>query len=322
MGSSVKVSVIVPCHEAGGTIGACLDALHGQRIDRQGFEVHLIDSGDDGAEAAVVERLESWEGRLHYHRAERRGPAAQRNQGVAAARGAYLAFTDADCVPEPGWLGAGLAELERGATLVQGPTLPPPGETSHPHAHSITVTGPSALYPSCNVMYEADALREAGGFPNDLYERHGEHFGEDCELAWRVLRRGGRAAFAPGAVVRHAVFEPDFRAHLRYQWKARLFPYLVREVPELRRDALALGLFLGPRSVESLAALAALALTRRRPLASLLAAPYLGSLLRRLPAEQGSAATLAAEAGKNVLADAVREAGLIWGSIRFRSPVL
>src|SRR5207245_7591311 len=41
-----------------------------------------------------------------------RGPAAARNAGWRAANGEVIAFTDDDCIPEPGWLLAGIAALQ------------------------------------------------------------------------------------------------------------------------------------------------------------------------------------------------------------------
>jgi glycosyltransferase involved in cell wall biosynthesis len=45
------------------------------------------------------------------------GPATARNAGAQASRGAYVVFTDDDCRPDPGWLGAidAMAVAIRGA---------------------------------------------------------------------------------------------------------------------------------------------------------------------------------------------------------------
>ena len=52
------------------------------------------------------------------------GPAGARNLGTAATDAEVLAFTDADCEPDPSWLSAALAEIAAGADLVTGPIEP------------------------------------------------------------------------------------------------------------------------------------------------------------------------------------------------------
>lgn len=321
MAAAPQIAVVVPSHRSEETIGSCLQGLARQTISQELFEVHVVDTGEDRTEEVVAEQAARWNGRLAYHRAGGRGPGRQRNQGAAATATPYVAFTDADCMPEPGWLEAGLERLRDGAAIVQGPTRTPDGAPPPPFAHAIATEGPTPLFESCNVMYDAEAFRGAGGFPVDLFESTGVHLGEDTELAWNVRRAGGRAEFEPRAVVRHAVFPADYRRHLRYQWQARFFPRLVRRVPELRRELLTAGVFLGPRSLRCTAALAGAALGGRRRWAYALALPYLldlGGVARRARSPRAAAVGVA----KHLVADGVREAALAYGSARHRSLVL
>ncbi len=309
----------MPAHHAENTIEACIGGLARQELEAERFEVHVVDTGEDGAGEIIGRLTADWDGRLHYHRAPMTGPGEKRNLGAARAGEAHLAFTDADCVPDPSWLRAGLIEIECGADLVQGPTLPPEGVRAGAFDHSLGITGPSPLFESCNVMYSNRAFRSAGGFPTEPFERIGAPFGEDTELAWRVLREGGSAAFAPEASVRHLVLPRGFGDHLRYEWQARHFPDLVQRVPELRREALTLRLFLGERSILFDAAVLGTLLARRSPLALLLAVPYLRWLLRHAG---GGPRRAIPRVGKHLLADCARAAGLAWGSLRSRRPVL
>jgi len=313
--------VIVPSHRSRERLAACLDGLAGQSLPPEAYEVHVVDTGEDGAGDLVESRARDWRPRLAYHRANGLGPGRQRNQGVESVATEYVAFVDSDCVPEPGWLEAGLARLREGATIVQGPTLTPDGVPPPPFAHAIFVESQSPMYESCNVMYRRQALRDAGGFSVDLFDRDGVHLGEDTELGWRVARRGGTTSFEPRAIVRHAVATVPFRDHLAYQWQARYFPRLVGRVPELRREALTAGLFLGPRSLRTLGLLAGLLLGRRHRLAYALAAPYLlriGSNAARATTPRSAGAG----AVKTIISDLVRQAALLWGSVRNRSTVL
>jgi glycosyltransferase involved in cell wall biosynthesis len=315
-----EIAVIVPSHRARETLDDCLRGLIAQTLPADRFEVHVVDTGEDGAGELVAERSREWDGRLVYHAAEQRGPGRQRNLGAERTEARFLAFTDADCVPEPQWLEAGLPHLRAGASIVQGPTLTPSGEPPPPFSHAIFRTGPSLLYESCNIMFDAEAVRQAGGFSVDLFEQAGSHMGEDTELGWAIRRARGEGVFEPRAVVRHAVLPRDFAGYLRYEWQSRFFPRLVKRVPELRRE-LTGGIFLGRRSLLVCGALAGLALGRRNRLAYALAAPYLLELARNAAAAEDPAEAAGA-AGAQLLADAAREAGHVWGSVRYGSPVL
>ena len=303
-GLAVDVSVVVPCHGAARTIPALLDALAEQTHDS--FEVIVADTGADG----TLHKLKV-PGPLRVVRAPiAGGPAAKRNAGAAVARGRVLAFTDADCVPEPQWLAEGLAA---GGALVQGPTLPDREDHSW-LSHRVVVRGPTPLFETSNLLVERDLFKQLGGFTTRYYTRYGAPFGEDAEFGWRAVRAGAEHAFAPRAVVRHPVSAPSLRAHLREQWLARGFPRLVRDVPELRETLLWNRLFLSRRSAAFAAAAAGTLLARRFPPALAAALPY-ARLLRQTAPDPGTGAA-------RVASDATLFAALLAGSLAAREPVL
>ena len=219
---------------------------------------------------------------------EQGGPGRRPERRVAATDAAVIAFTDADCEPAPGWLREAVARSRDGADLVTGPIEPvrPPG----PFDRTLHVRGPSVLFESANVIVRRSLLDRIGGFERparlDLAVEAG-HFGEDVVFGWRAVRDGARVEFAPGAVVRHAVFPRDARGFIAERGRLRFFPMLLGEVPELR-DSRPWRLFLSPshRPLRSRARRG----RRRAPEPAVAPAPGRCSL----PAPRPAAAALAA----------------------------
>ena len=291
--------MVVPCHGAARTIGALLDALRAQTAS--GVEVVIVDTGADGTRRLLGDGVRVVDAPLQG------GPAAKRNAGAAVASGRVLAFTDADCVPEPRWLEAGLAA---GADLVQGPTLPDRDDGSF-LSHHVVVRGPTPLFETSNLFVDRALFEGLGGFTTRYYTRYGLPFGEDAELGWRAMRSGATRAFAPDAVVRHPLGPESLSGHLREQWLARAFPRLVRDVPELRSELLWRRPFLSRRSAAFAAAVLGLLAARRFPPAALAALPY----ARILRGDAGHAT-------ERLASDAVLAGALAVGSVAAREPVL
>lgn len=104
----VETSIIVPHHEDLARLDRCLAALSRQTIRPARYEIVVADNNSPCGEAAVRAVVGD---RARLVLAAEKGAGPARNAAVAAARGATLAFTDADCVPDPAWLAAGLAGL-------------------------------------------------------------------------------------------------------------------------------------------------------------------------------------------------------------------
>ncbi|SEM13854.1 glycosyltransferase family 2 protein [Halomonas daqiaonensis] len=112
------LTVIIPTYRDWEGLQHCLAALAKQRYPRERFEVLVVNNAPE--ESPPVEL--SWPANTRLLGEAKPGSYAARNRGIAEARGGILAFLDADCVPEPCWLEAGLACLAagEGASLVAG----------------------------------------------------------------------------------------------------------------------------------------------------------------------------------------------------------
>jgi glycosyltransferase involved in cell wall biosynthesis len=311
-----EISVIVPARDAEATIGATLDALAAQDIDRD-YEVIVVDDGSTDATATIAAGANGLVTVLSEAGA---GPGPARNRGVAAASGSVLAFTDADCVPEPSWLREGVEAL-RDADLVQGAVRPDPNAERRPFDRTIWVDGRGALFESANLLARRELFERLGGFEDWLGPVLGKPLAEDVWFGWRARREGARLRFAERAVVHHAVFRRSIGGYVGERLRLAYFPAIVRKIPELRSELLFAGVFLNRRSAAFDAAAAGVAagLAARSPLPLLATAPYawvVASGVRRW----GRRAPVAALA--DLVADGVGFAALMVGSARSRTAVL
>jgi glycosyltransferase involved in cell wall biosynthesis len=284
------ISVIVPARNAADTISATLTALAAQTFDGD-FEVVVVDDGSNDETASLARRASA---NVISH-AVATGPAQARNSGRRAARGALLAFTDADCEPVADWLSFGWQAAQR-ADLVQGAVRPAPGSEVGPFDRTLWISEHSPrLYETANLFVNKDTFDRVGGFrafaasdarsagtPGLRPVDGTDHFGEDILFACEALRKGARFVFEARAEVYHAVFRRGAAEYVRERWRLRYMPAIVREAPELR-SSFHLNYFLSERTARFDLALGGVALAaamrRREPL--LLAVPYLKRLRRR-----------------------------------------
>jgi glycosyltransferase involved in cell wall biosynthesis len=92
------ISVIIPAFNAKDTLVRCLEAACSQ--DDADYEVIVVDDGSIDATAAICGKFDV----IYIRNEQQVGPAISRNKGADIARGEFLVFTDADCVPPVHWL--------------------------------------------------------------------------------------------------------------------------------------------------------------------------------------------------------------------------
>ena len=90
----MKISVILPCYNAGAYLSACLDSLFAQSM--RDFEVIFVDDGSRDDSLALARRYAERDARIHVISQENQGVSAARNLGLAHARGEWITFVDGD----------------------------------------------------------------------------------------------------------------------------------------------------------------------------------------------------------------------------------
>lgn len=193
------VTVVVPVRDGAAHLPACLAALN----DQQGaprFEVVVVDNGSTDSSAELARSAGA-----RVVPEPRPGSYAARNAGARQARGALLAFTDADCVPAPDWVMQGARALAA-APVVGGDVrmLRHPGD------------GVLARYDRALYLRQRELVEQQGyAATADLWVRReafaavGEFAAElrssgDLEWGRRASAAGRPAVFAPEVVVEHA----------------------------------------------------------------------------------------------------------------------
>lgn len=122
----------------------------------------------------------------------------QRNVGVRAALGEMVAFTDAGCRPEAGWLAHLVAPLRQEESVTAGVTLPLRGNGLYYRPEQESAL-PRYLTesPTLNLAFRREAFDAVGGFDE------GFAYGSDVDFCWRLIDAGYRIRCLPEAVVRH-----------------------------------------------------------------------------------------------------------------------
>jgi glycosyltransferase involved in cell wall biosynthesis len=267
-----KVTVVVATYNRASHLPGLVRALEAQTLPHSDFDFVIVDDASpDATRETLAELVAGTDLDIRVVTNEtNRGPAVARNRGWRLSDAPVVAFTDDDCRPTPRWLEAGIEQLADPAIgVVQGRTIPDPSEPMQPWAKSVQIEEFSNRFETCNIFYRTDVLRDADGF-----DEHMPFFGEDTVLGWTTKRNGVRSAFAPDALVHHAVTYPGKRYFLLWASQHGNWATLIRRFPEMRHEVLWLNLFTKKRHAAVIGAAAGIAAGVLWPPAFALAIPY------------------------------------------------
>jgi len=233
----LSVSVVIPVRNASLTLPACLAAL--QQLQPPPAEIILVDNGStdgslgllhDFARRAVLQNV-------RVCTEAKRGATSARNAGVRVAQGEIIAFTDADCAPDPTWLLHVVeAFVDPAVGAVAGRVVAAPSTSTlelfsalytlrspdHPARHTCWTPWEGG-YPTANLAVRHCLLAELDGFDESV-----GIYGEDYDLCARLYRRGAALVYVPEARVAH-YHRTTLSGILRQAFGfGRSHPYLLR----------------------------------------------------------------------------------------------
>ena len=228
MSSSVEISVVIASRNRSAWLLECLRSLESQTIDKETFEVVVVNDGsDDNTSESLREYGTQCDLQLRIIDQDNHGVSFARNVGIEKASASLVAFTDDDCLLPPNWLKTFInefAELPLEYAGVGGPLnsstsseeklvgrfiryldefnhIPVLGLLRVQPVHVASLSGHEIVpyLRTSNAAFRKEAIEKIGCFDPD-FRKPG---GEDPDLCYRLMAAGYKIKFLPELQAAH-----------------------------------------------------------------------------------------------------------------------
>ena len=189
-----RISVLIPVYQAERYLEEAVESILAQSFDD--FELLALDDGSTDASPRILETLARRDDRIRVRRAQHAGLVNQLNQGLAEARGEFIARMDADDIshperferqlvyldahPECVAVGTGTDEVDPERRIIRTLDI----RTGHDEIESRLLRGDGGALIHASALYRTNALRGIEGYRKE-YE-----YGEVIDLHLRLAEIG------------------------------------------------------------------------------------------------------------------------------------
>jgi glycosyltransferase involved in cell wall biosynthesis len=205
-----KVSVVIPIYNGEADLPELLNCLLLQTYPQDQVEYLLVDNNSSDRTLSILQKTaeNSPINILPLSENNIQSSYAARNAGIKAASGEIIAFTDADCRPQPQWLYQLIQPfINAEVVIVAGEITALPGKSlleqfadkqetlsqKHTLANKFCPYGQTA-----NLAIRRNIFHSSGLFRPHLST------GGDADICWRILKANlGKLEFSPDAIVQH-----------------------------------------------------------------------------------------------------------------------
>ena len=215
-----KVSLYIPCFNAEPFIASCLDSILAQTYPIA--EILVINDGSTDRSMDIVQKYPQVT--IIEHEGNR-GLGIARNTALQNAQYDFLANIDSDCIAEPDWLEKLMAQFKEDKIAGVGGRLFETNKDTIPDYWRVIhmrqdwgdqrMINPPWLY-GHSVVFRRSVLLEEGGYLEKFRTNY-----EDLNLSFRLLEKGYKLIYEPGAVVNHLRTDTSYSViRTRWRWTA------------------------------------------------------------------------------------------------------
>lgn len=229
---NAKISVIIAAYNAANTIEKCINSVLAQEFPWELIEIIVVNDGSTDNMAEVVSKMAFQYKSIKLINQKNMGPGGGRNTGIKFATGDIICMLSSDTYADKNWLRnittAFTADPKIG--VIQGPILPHK-EINIPFYHLFSIKTPNWNFPTAAIAYRASAVEGAGKY----FDPELSHYGDDTDIAWRILNKGYTSKWVPETTAYHDIIPKNFWSEIKASKDAHRLVLLFKKHPELRK---------------------------------------------------------------------------------------